>query len=215
MNNAAACLDVHNLQFAYPGQPPLFRDLTLTLSAGERVALTGPNGAGKTTLFNVLMGFRAPSSGWIRWFGEPAVNEGDFRRVRRQAGYLFQLADDMLFCATVADDVAFGPFNLGYRRDDVEQLVAESLALVGLEGYETKVTHHLSEGEKRLVSLAAVLAMKPAVLLLDEPTNGLDERARTRVINLLPALPQAMLIATHDRDFIAACTRRQIELTKA
>jgi cobalt/nickel transport system ATP-binding protein len=205
-------LTCENLHFAYPGRPPLFTSLSLTLAPGERVGLTGPNGSGKSTLFHLLTGFLHPTDGTRHWFNQPAATEKDFVAVRRRVGLLFQNPDDQLFCATVGDEVAFGPFNLGWPRPRVESAVANALDLVGLTGYADRVTYRLSEGEKRLVSLASILSMEPEVLLLDEPTNGLDAAAHTRIATLLPSLPQAMLIASHDLAFLEQVTTRRLAL---
>jgi len=127
--------------------------------------------------------------------------ERDFHEVRRRVGLLFQDADDQLFCPTVAEDVAFGPLNLGVPRDRVRQVVAETLESVGLAGYENRITYKLSGGEKRLVALATVLAMQPEVLLLDEPVSGLDEQATERLTELFARLPHAMLVVSHQQEF--------------
>ena len=112
----------------------------------------------------------------------------------------------------MAEDVAFGPLNLGKPRDEVRQIVGETLAAVGLAGYEHRITYKLSGGEKRLVALATVLAMQPEVLLLDEPTSGLDDEATARLIELLARLPQAMLIVSHDREFLDRTTQERWKL---
>jgi cobalt/nickel transport system ATP-binding protein len=127
-------------------------------------------------------------------------------------GLLFQDADDQLFCPTVAEDVAFGPLNLGKSRDEVRRIVAATLDSLGLAGYEHRVTYRLSGGEKRLVALATVLAMQPDVLLLDEPNGGLDDDARERLIGVLAQLPQALIVVSHDRTFGEAVTTSAVEL---
>ncbi|HMP96613.1 MAG TPA: ABC transporter ATP-binding protein [Kiritimatiellia bacterium] len=205
-------LVVEHLQYGFARQPLIFTNLSLALNAGERLGITGPNGSGKTTLFNILLGFYRPTAGRLRWFGKPAERESDFTGIRGRVGYLFQNPDDQLFCPTVAEEVAFGPFNQGYSRDTVMTIVADTLAMLNLTDFASRVTYHLSEGEKRLVSLAAVLAMKPDVLLLDEPTNGLDEASRTRMLNLLAELPQSMIVVSHDRTFLDALITREFNL---
>lgn len=205
-------LKIENLAFGYSEKESIFEELNLSLDSDEKAGLVGANGSGKTTLFQLLMGFRKPQAGSIRWFGKQTETEHQFATVRQKAGLLFQNPDDQLFCATVGEDVAFGPFNLGLSRKDVSLVVEETLSSLGLQGYENRITYHLSEGEKRLVSLACVLAMKPSVLLLDEPTNGLDEKARDLILQELQALPQAMLIASHDRTFLDTVTSRTVLL---
>ncbi|NQT87722.1 ABC transporter ATP-binding protein [bacterium] len=190
-----------DIGFRY-GQAPLVLDgLSFELGAGERVALLGANGSGKTTLLHLVVGLLRPTAGAIEAFGKMRAAEADFYDVRARAGLLFQDPEDQLFCPTVAEDVAFGPLNLGKSHDEAAAIVAETLEGLGLGGYEDRITYKLSGGEKRLVSLAAVLAMRPEVLLLDEPTAGLDEDAARRLIDVLAPLPQAMLIVSHDRAF--------------
>jgi cobalt/nickel transport system ATP-binding protein len=200
------------LRFAYPRRPAVLDGADLTLAAGERLAITGANGAGKSTLLQILVGLLRPQAGRIVAFGAERRVEADFHDVRRRAGYVFQDPDDQLFCPTVAEDVAFGPLNLGQRRAQALQTVARVLAVVGLSGFEHRVTHTLSGGEKRLVSLASVLAMDPEVLLLDEPTNALDEETTARMVEVLLGLPQAMIVVSHDPHFRRKVVTRTLRL---
>jgi len=206
----------HDVDFSYNGNRPVLSRCNFTLDAGRdaglRVALIGPNGSGKTTLLHLIVGLLRPDSGVIEAFGKDRRREADFHEVRRRAGLLFQQADDQLFCPTVAEDVAFGPMNLGKARGEVRQIVGETLAGLGLSGYERRITYRLSGGEKRLVALATVLAMQPEVLLLDEPTSGLDEQATARLVEILTGLPQAMIVVSHDRRFLEQTTSRTLEL---
>lgn len=201
-----------NLSFAYEPGRPVLDGASFTLDAGERVALLGPNGAGKTTLFHLMVGLLKPDAGTIEAFGALPRAERDFRDVRAQAGILFQDSDDQLFCPSVAEDVAFGPLNLGKSPAEARAIVAETLALLGLDGFEDRITHKLSGGQKRLVALATVLAMRPEVLLLDEPTNGLDEATRERLIGILAGQDQAMVIISHDRPFLDRIATRSVRL---
>ncbi len=200
------------VDFAYGPGRPVLSGCNFCLLPGQRVALLGPNGCGKTTLLHLIVGLLRPSAGRVEAFGRPRVAEADFQEVRRRVGLLFQDADDQLFCPTVAEDVAFGPLNLGKSREEVRQIVAATLDSLGLAGYEHRVTYHLSGGEKRLVALATVLAMQPNVLLLDEPSGGLDEASTERLIGILTRLPQAMLVVSHDRAFWEAVTTSVAEL---
>ena len=200
------------VDFAYAEGAPVLAGCSFVLRAGERLALVGPNGSGKTTLLHLIVGLLRPDSGTIEAFGQVRRREADFHEVRRRAGLLFQEADDQLFCPTVAEDVAFGPLNLGKRRDEVRRIVNDTLTSLGLAGYEHRITYKLSGGEKRLVALATVLAMEPDVLLLDEPTSGLDDRAVDRLAEILAGLPQAMVIASHNREFLDRTTSRTVDL---
>ncbi len=205
-------VEFRDVDFAYGPERPVLSGCCFSLHSGERVALLGPNGCGKTTLLQLIVGLLRPGSGRIIVFGSQRIVEADFYEVRRRVGLLFQDADDQLFCPTVAEDVAFGPLNLGKSRDEVRRIVAGTLDSLGLAGYESRVTYRLSGGEKRLVALATVLAMQPDVLLLDEPSGGLDDASTERLIGVLARLPQAMLVVSHDRAFWEAVTTTAVEL---
>ncbi|MBI5162999.1 MAG: ABC transporter ATP-binding protein [Magnetospirillum sp.] len=198
--------------FAYDAARPVLAGIDFALRPGERVGLIGANGAGKTTLLHLMVGLVAPTAGRIVAFGRERRTEADFHEVRARAGLLFQDADDQLFCPTVGEDVAFGPLNLGKTRAEARAIVAETLDAVGLAGFEDRVTHKLSGGQKRLVSLAAVLAMRPEALLLDEPTNALDEGARGRLLDILAGLTQAMVVISHDPEVLDRLATRSVRL---
>ena len=205
-------LSLRGVAFAYDAARPVLEGVDLELAAGERLGLTGPNGSGKTTLLHLIVGLLRPTAGEIVAFGARRRVEKDFVEVRQRAGLLFQDPEDQLFCPTVAEDVGFGPLNLGKSREEAAAIVADALGRLGLTGYEDRITYKLSGGEKRLVSLAAVLAMEPDVLLLDEPAGGLDEDHEARLLAILADLPQAMILVSHDRDFLRATATRQARL---
>ncbi|MGP3698057.1 energy-coupling factor ABC transporter ATP-binding protein [Rhodobacter sp. NSM] len=205
-------IELCDLHFAYPGGAPVLRGATLSLAGGERLAVTGPNGSGKSTLLQLAVGLLRPASGRVVAFGQERRHEEEFHEVRRRAGLVFQDADDQLFCPTVAQDVAFGPLNLGQSRAEALATVDRVLARLGIAYLRDRVTHRLSGGEKRLVTLAAVLAMEPEVLLLDEPTTGLDQANEERLTDLLAGLPQAMLFVSHDRSFRGRLATRELRL---
>jgi len=207
-----ALIRFHDVSFSYAPDRPVLAACDFRLDPGQRVALTGPNGSGKTTLLHLVVGLLRPSAGRIEAFGKMRAVEADFHEVRRRAGLLFQDADDQLFCPTVGEDVAFGPLNLGKLREEVRQIVARTLEGLGLAGYQSRITYRLSGGEKRLVALATVLAMEPEVLLLDEPANGLDEETTERLVALLAGLPQAMVIVSHQREFLERTTTSVLDL---
>ena len=186
------------IRFSYADARPVLDGAALSVGPGERVGLLGANGSGKTTLLHLIVGLIRPQGGEIRAFGRPRRTEADFVEVRRHAGLLFQDPEDQLFCPTVLEDVTFGPMNLGAGGDEAAAIAGEVLASLGLGGYEQRVTYRLSGGEKRLVSLAAVLAMRPQLLLLDEPTANLDARATRRLVDALDERDEAMLLVTHD-----------------
>ena len=208
-------IKVTGLTYRYPRRGVVLDAVDFSLHAGERVALTGPNGAGKTTLLHLLVGLKKPKAGEVWAFGEPRTEEKQFVEVRARAGFLFQDPDDQLFCPTVLEDVAFGPLNLGKTREQALHIASDTLAALGMAGFEERITHQLSGGEKRMITLASVLAMEPDVLLLDEPSNALDTQARKRLIDTLLELPQAMIIISHDQDFIDQLATREVRLESA
>ena len=210
--NQPVLFDVKGLSYRYPRRGTVLDAVDFVLRSGERIALTGANGAGKTTLLHLLVGLKKAKAGDIIAFGKLRQDEKSFMDVRAKAGFLFQDPDDQLFCPTVLEDVAFGPLNLGKSREDALKLASNTLASLGMAGFENRITHQLSGGEKRMITLAAVLAMEPEVLLLDEPSNALDTQARARLIETLKSLPQAMVIISHDDEFIAQLATRELRL---
>ncbi len=194
---------LQNITFAYPGAPqPVFEGLNYELLPGKQIGLVGPNGCGKTTLLHLIMGLLRPQAGSIIVFGREVKKEKDFVEVRQKVGLLFQNADDQLFCPTVLEDVAFGPLNQGKTPAEAIKIARETMERLGLEGFEDRVTYKLSGGEKKLVSLATILAMQPLVLLLDEPTAGLDEKTKDRLIRILKNLDIPFMIVSHENDFL-------------
>ncbi|MEO0226304.1 MAG: ABC transporter ATP-binding protein [candidate division WOR-3 bacterium] len=199
-------IELTNIDFGYPGQKPIFTGLNFSLIEGERIGIIGPNGCGKTTLFNIIVGFLKPANGIIKIFGKVRNNEKDFQEVRQRIGYLFQNSDDQLFCPSVREEIAFGPLNLRWPKDRIKQTVKEMLELVGLEGFEDRSPYNLSEGEKRRLALATVMATKPQVLLLDEPTNGLDEMAVEKIVEILSGHKFSTIVISQDINFLKKTT---------
>ena len=204
------CIEIRNLSFAYPDGRQALRDVSLNVRPGEKVALVGPNGAGKSTLLLHLNGILR-GEGTVRVMGQ-AVAVPHLARIRARVGLVFQDPDDQLFSPTVFEDVAFGLLYAGLPEEEIRDRVRWALAQVGLEGYAERVSHHLSPGEKKRAAIASVLSMRPQVLALDEPTSGLDPRTRRRLIGLLQGLPQTMLVATHDMQFVAQVFPRTVVL---
>ena len=161
-------IELQDITFAYPGAPqPVFKDFNFQLLPGKHLGLIGPNGCGKTTLLHLIMGLLKPQAGKISIFGDEVSKEKDFVAIRQKVGLVFQNPDDQLFCPTVLEDVAFGPLNQGKSPEEAIQIARETMEGLGLAGFEDRVTYKLSGGEKKLVSLATVLAMQPRLLLLD------------------------------------------------
>jgi cobalt/nickel transport system ATP-binding protein len=193
---------LRDIHFSYPNGQGVFDGLDFEYDEGTKVGLVGSNGVGKTTLFHIIMGLLRPGKGEVGIFGKLRKTEHDFEEVRQRIGLLFQDPDDQLFCPTVAEDVAFGPLNLGKSHHEAEHIAMGTLDLLGLSGYGNRITYQLSGGEKRLVSLATVMAMEPAALLLDEPTLGLDERTTERLIEIIRSHVDSCIIISHDAEFL-------------
>jgi cobalt/nickel transport system ATP-binding protein len=198
-------LEFQGITAGYNGHIVL-ENVNLSVHERDFIGVVGANGSGKTTLFHLLMGLLRPTQGEIVVFGKTRLQEKDFREVREKIGLLFQDADDQLFCPTVAEDVAFGPLNLGKSQEEALEITRQVLKRLSLEEFENRLTYKLSGGEKRLISLATVLAMQPEVLVLDEPTTGLDEDTVERLIHILSSSDLTYLIASHNRDFLSKTT---------
>ena len=203
MNKNELLINLQGISFNYPGGPPVVYNLDFHFHRGDRIGLIAPNGSGKTTLLHLIMGLIKPSAGRIEIFGKLVNNEKDFIDVRRRIGLLFQDADDQLFSPTVLEDVAFGPLNLGKSKGEAIEIARRTLNFLGLYGFEDRITFKLSGGEKRLVSLATVLAMEPEILLLDEPINGLDMKTKAKLTEVLSGLDLSYILISHDFDFLA------------
>lgn len=203
-----AALQLKDLRFTYPGRPAALNGVDLTIRPGERVGLIGPNGAGKTSLFLSVCGVLKPDSGTVSVFGE-SIAAGTFTS---SIGLVFQNSDDQLFSPTVQEDIAFGPVNLGLDDATVEERVAEAVRLTGTEHLLERAPHHLSGGEKRMVSIASVLAMRPGLVLYDEPDANLDMRSRRRLIQFLQEAPHTLIIASHDLEMVLEVCDRVILL---
>jgi cobalt/nickel transport system ATP-binding protein len=217
---AETVLEVSGLSFSYPNGQRALSNVRFTLLRGEILGIVGPSGAGKSTLLLHLNGLlplrpeptHASTNGAVIHVAGLSVGAANLAEVRRRVGFLFQDPDDQLFCPTVRDDVAFGPLNLGLPRTEVERRVVESLAAVGLEGFETRSTLQLSLGERKRVCLAGVIACQPLVLALDEPFSNLDPRARRALVDVLRRFEGSQIIATHDLDVVAELCNRVIVL---
>ena len=205
-------LKVANLTHRFADGRRALDDISFEISAGERVAIVGPNGAGKTTLFLRLCGVLPGHAGQVIVQGLDAADAESRKKLPEVIGVVFQNPDDQLFSATVLEDVAFGPLNLGQSPDEAVASARESLQLLGLIGCEERSPHRLSGGEKRRAALAGVLAMKPGILLLDEPSMFLDPRGRRELIRTVLVLSTTQLLATHDLDMVLDTCPRTIVL---
>ena len=205
-------IDVINLGFAYPDGTNALSDVSFHVGHGESVAIVGANGAGKSTLLMHLIGILSPTRGDVR-IGDVPVTRDTLADIRKAVGMVFQDPDDQLFMPTVAEDVAFGPTNLGLPVADVEARVTDALTRVEALHLADRPPYRLSGGEKRAVAIATVLAMHPNLLVMDEPSSNLDPRARRRLIDLLATFEHTKIIATHDLDMAADLCERTIVIS--
>ena len=199
-------LEVKNIKYAYNADYQALKGVSLKVERGEMVALLGKNGAGKSTLFLHLNGIYEPDEGQVFIDGEELkYDKKSLLKFRQKVGIVFQNPDDQIFAPTVEEDVAFGPLNLGLPMEEVQDRVEESLARVGMSGFEKTAPHHLSGGQKKRVAIAGILAMKPEVMVLDEPTAGLDPQGVVNLQKLLRNLNDegiTIIISTHEVDLV-------------
>lgn len=195
-------LSAQDLHYTFPGAVPALQGLDLAVQTGRKLAILGPNGAGKSTLFLHLNGTLRPDRGRLLLDGQPA---GYTRRAltdwRTKVALVLQDPDDQLFAATVAEDVSFGPLNLGLSEPQARARVAEALQALGLTDLADRPTHMLSGGQKKRAAIAGAVAMHPQVLLLDEPTAGLDLEGAEQLITHLRHLAaggMTLVFSTHD-----------------
>ncbi len=209
-----SCLiEISDLHFCYPDGRAALNGVNLHIKHGQRVGLVGPNGAGKTTLFQVLAGVSDQFDGSVVVAGcELSTPEGR-KQVHQKLGIVFQQTDDQVFHASVEEDIAFGPLNLGLSIEEAKQRVDESMKQVGLdESFKSRLPFHLSGGEKRRVAIAGILAMQPDVLLLDEPSSDLDPRGRRELVKIVNSLPVTRIISSHNLDLICETCERVVLL---
>ncbi len=212
--------NLRDVGYLYSGRQTALDGLTLDIWPGERVVLLGANGSGKSTLLKLLDGIAAPSSGTMRALGSDvaAVAAGqEAFTFHRQVGLVFQDPDIQLFSATVLDDVAFGPLQLGLAADEVKQRCDEALAAMEIAHLADRAPFELSGGEKKRAAIASVLSLRPEVLLLDEPTASLDPRTKWVLVDLIQRLGAAgrtLIVATHELDIVPLIADRAVVLSE-
>jgi cobalt/nickel transport system ATP-binding protein len=195
----------------YPDGSVGIHDMCFSVLKHEIVALCGPNGSGKSTLIEHLNGILTPSEGEI-WVNGKSITGGEQSDLWKEVGVVFQRSDDQLFAPTVLDDVMFGPLNMGMPAEEAKAAAMDALEAVGAADLVHKLPNYLSGGQKRLVSIAGILAMKPKVIALDEPTSDLDPVNAGRIEHLITDFKErfsiSVVIATHDLDFAARVADR-------
>ncbi len=206
-------LEVNGLAYAYPDGHQALYGVDLSIAKGERVALLGPNGAGKTTLVLHLNGILEAGQGSVDVSGV-RVTKKTVADVRRRVGLVFQDPDDQLFMPSVADDVAFGPANMGIKGEELAARVEHALQQVGMAEFAKRPPHHLSYGQRRRVAVATVLAMQPEILVLDEPSSNLDPASRRELAEILLSLDITVLMVTHDLPYALELCPRSVVLSE-
>ena len=198
-------VNVTDLFYTYPDGTEALKGVNFKVMEGERVAVIGSNGSGKSTLFYHLNGLFSPTKGTVL-INEEEITKTNLDKIRMTVGLVFQDPDDQLFAPTVWEDVAFGPRNMGLSKREVAERVNSALNMLHIADLKDKRPDNLSGGQKRLVSIAGVLAMNPEIIVLDEPTSNLDPCTSSAVMHLLVDLSRrmniALIIATHDVDAV-------------
>ncbi len=197
---------VENLHFAYPDGQKGLSGVSVSIAKGERVAVVGANGTGKSTLLLHLNGILR-GEGRIVIDGIELINK-TLSEIRRKVGIIFQDPNDQLFCPTVEDDVAFGPEHFNFSHDEIHCAVDSALDRVAMGHAIHRAAHHLSLGERRRVSIAAVLACEPDILVFDEPAAMLDPKRKREMISFIRETDKTVIIATHDPQFALETTTR-------
>jgi cobalt/nickel transport system ATP-binding protein len=208
--NSEKVIEINHLSYDYPDGTPALRDINLVVYRNESIAILGPNGAGKSTLLYHLNG-TLRGDGEVTILGLP-IEKKNLKEIRRRVGLVFQNPEDQLFCPTVFDDVAFGPLNMGLDEENVRHRVESALEMVGLKGFEGRSVHHLSEGEKKRVALATVLAMDSEILVFDEPTDNLDPTGSRSLIERIRLIRQTKVIVTHHLSVVVDLCERAVLL---
>jgi cobalt transport protein ATP-binding subunit len=199
-------INIKNLHYSYPDGTAALYDINLEIREGEALGIVGSNGAGKSTLLLHLNGI-LQGSGEINICGEKLTDK-NLAQIRSAVGLVFQDPDSQLFMPTVADDVGFGPRNMGMPEHEIARSVHRALEEVDMLPALKRSSHHLSVGEKKRIAIATVLSMNPQILVMDEPSSNLDPKHRRELITLLGGLKMTKIIATHDLDLIAqTCSR--------
>lgn len=217
---STSIFDLQDVSYCYTAGRPALQNINLAVRQGERVVFLGPNGCGKSTLQKILAGLVFATSGSVQAFGQlvtaQAMRDKRFSTAfRRKVGFVFQNSDVQIFCASVLDEIMFGPLAMGMSHQQARQRAEELLAYMGIETLADAMPHHLSGGEKKKVAIAAVLAVNPEVIIFDEPTNGLDPRSQRWAIDTVTELNRqgkTIIIATHHLEFVPELADRVVVL---
>ncbi len=188
----------------------IFANLNLTLKQGEKIAIIAPNGSGKTSLLEIIAGLKTQNTGTIRLFDKNITSLDDYESIRDKIGFLFEDSNAQFICQNVLDDVAFSVLTNSINKNKTNFKILENLALkTASQTLELLEISHLqacspfklSNGQKRIVALAGVLAFNPALMLLDEPENALDTAFKQKIINILKNHKSAIIFSSHNLKF--------------
>ena len=204
-------IEFKDVSFSYEAGQKVLDRITFSLQGNESIGLIGANGVGKSTLLKLMVGLCPVTEGEI-WIDGLAVTEKNLPGIREKTGYVFQDSDSQLFMTTVFEDVAFAPRNYGLGEEEVKKRVETALEMVHISHLREKQIYKMSGGEKKLVTIATVLSMKPSLMLLDEPTVALDPGNRSNLISLLNGFTFPKIITSHDLDMIWDTCERTILL---
>ncbi|MGP1588142.1 MAG: energy-coupling factor ABC transporter ATP-binding protein [Treponemataceae bacterium] len=207
------CIEIQNLSFSYKKGIPILENFSLTANKNDSIGIIGSNGAGKSTLLKLLVGLNLNYSGSIKIEGI-TLEKSSLIKIREKIGYVFQDSENQLFMTTVEQDIAFGPRNYGIGEDEVQKRVDDALKKVNVPHLKNKKIYELSGGEKKLVSIATILSLRPDIIIMDEPGAALDPKNRRNLINLLNSFEQLKIITSHDLDFVWDTCSRTILISK-
>jgi energy-coupling factor transport system ATP-binding protein len=209
-------LELRNVYFSYKAQSPVIHDVSLTVKYGEFLAIVGRNGSGKTTLTRLMMTLKKPTKGNLFFQGN-SLETANPAKMAHHIGYVFQNPDRQIFHDTVAEEVAYGPKQIGCTPEQIQTYVKEALDVTELSQLAATYPLSLSKGQKQRLAIASALAMQPKILILDEPTSGQDAREREQLLQLLLKLHRqgtTILLVTHDMEFLSSCAQRAIVMSK-
>jgi cobalt/nickel transport system ATP-binding protein len=204
MNDITFALD--NVYFSYLGKFPALCGVSIKINKGQKISIVGANGCGKSTFLQLLDGLIFAEKGKVSFYGnelnEKVFSEDKFAlNFRRKVGFVFQNSDMQLFCPTVEEDIVFGPLQLGFTKNQIQERLKKLVITLGIQELLKRSPHQLSVGEKRKVAIASILIIDPEILILDEPTAGLDPQTTRHIIDLLidaSANGKTIITATHD-----------------
>ena len=203
-------LEIKDLDFAYESGKNVLSGINITVEEGEFVCLLGRNGSGKSTLARLINGLLAPTGGSVSVFGMDSSDKKNLFEIRKRAGMVFQNPDNQMVASIVEDDLAFGPENVGVKREEIGERISYALAAVGMEEFRHSTPSRLSGGQKQRIAIAGVLALKPDILILDESTAMLDPKGRGEVMKVVKDLNKngmTVISITHYMDEAVDCDR--------